>query len=480
MREIRSGMGKEYIDHGEQSIDATALGQTEKVFLTGILQGQTRKEIAEELRRSIASVDRYARTVFKVLDTTSTLHTGIKAIRSDFVDPESIFRNYDPNNLTMLAQDDLALLDLLTTNEGEGSTNARIAAQLGDPVSEKAVQLRFVKIGAKLGTHSKEHTAFVYEAAKKLDLEELPQRDAATEQKSKPLTDSEIAVLRLRAQGHTNKEVGRILELAEVTVEKSLERVGEKQGTRNATQRILVALNEGEIMPEEVLERRDPGILRRLLEDEEVLLNHMVQNNGENATNKGLAEITHWNYETIKDMLSAIGTKLETRNRFHTAAVYNAATMIPDLAGLTDRGVEIVSRLAQGQSSKQMADEMQLGTDTIDDHRRRIFKNLRVHSSTQAVVKAVRYGVVDPELVVANRNLGMLDELTDEETTLMEAIKNPQVKRGTNVEISDITGIEDRRIDTLLASVKAKLQTTGRFHSAAVYAAATKLRSRQN
>ena len=55
---------------------------------------------------------------------------------------------------------------------------------------------------------------------------------------------------------------------------------------------------------------------------------------------------------------------------------------------LTPRQVEVLRLLSQGHSTKQIAAELHLSTETVRNHIRRLFRALGVHSRLEAVVAA--------------------------------------------------------------------------------------------
>jgi DNA-binding NarL/FixJ family response regulator len=61
-------------------------------------------------------------------------------------------------------------------------------------------------------------------------------------------------------------------------------------------------------------------------------------------------------------------------------------------AAVTDREKEILASLAQGNSYKLVADELNISIDTVRFHIRNIYKKLHVHTQSEAVAKAVRRG----------------------------------------------------------------------------------------
>lgn len=64
---------------------------------------------------------------------------------------------------------------------------------------------------------------------------------------------------------------------------------------------------------------------------------------------------------------------------------------------LTEREAEVLRLLAQGQSNKEIARTLRIGVDTVKTHVAHIFAKLGVQSRTQAVLCALRLGLISPE-----------------------------------------------------------------------------------
>lgn len=64
---------------------------------------------------------------------------------------------------------------------------------------------------------------------------------------------------------------------------------------------------------------------------------------------------------------------------------------------LTGRETEVLQLLAQGQSNKEIARTLQIGEDTVKSHVGHIFAKLGVQSRTQAVLSAMRLGLISTE-----------------------------------------------------------------------------------
>ena len=60
---------------------------------------------------------------------------------------------------------------------------------------------------------------------------------------------------------------------------------------------------------------------------------------------------------------------------------------------LSEREVEVISRIAEGKTNRQIADELSIAVDTVAYHTKNIYKKLHVHNRVQA---ASRYSNIKP------------------------------------------------------------------------------------
>ena len=65
----------------------------------------------------------------------------------------------------------------------------------------------------------------------------------------------------------------------------------------------------------------------------------------------------------------------------------------PAFAVLTDREREVLQMLAEGRSTKEMADEVSVSVKTIETHRHNIMEKLRLYSVAELTKYAIREGV---------------------------------------------------------------------------------------
>ncbi len=64
---------------------------------------------------------------------------------------------------------------------------------------------------------------------------------------------------------------------------------------------------------------------------------------------------------------------------------------------LTERELEVIKALAQGKSNKEIARDLGISEKTIRNHASNIYRKLHIFDRTQAVIYAVRRGLVDIE-----------------------------------------------------------------------------------
>jgi DNA-binding NarL/FixJ family response regulator len=79
-----------------------------------------------------------------------------------------------------------------------------------------------------------------------------------------------------------------------------------------------------------------------------------------------------------------------------SAYLLGAVRMLEIPEPLTLREMDVLSLLAQGRSNKEMARTLHLTEETVKFHVRHILAKLGVQSRTQAVLEAIRLGMVSP------------------------------------------------------------------------------------
>ena len=71
---------------------------------------------------------------------------------------------------------------------------------------------------------------------------------------------------------------------------------------------------------------------------------------------------------------------------------------VPHYDTLTLREQEIMHLIAQGRSTKQIAQKLFISQKTVENHRASIFSKLNIHSTMELVRYAAKYGLIDVDL----------------------------------------------------------------------------------
>lgn len=81
-------------------------------------------------------------------------------------------------------------------------------------------------------------------------------------------------------------------------------------------------------------------------------------------------------------------------NTFQHGRSLTGAGLAPPL---TDRELEVIRTLVQGKSDRQIAHLLSISEKTVRNHTSNIYRKLHIFDRTQAVIYAVREGVIDVE-----------------------------------------------------------------------------------
>ena len=70
----------------------------------------------------------------------------------------------------------------------------------------------------------------------------------------------------------------------------------------------------------------------------------------------------------------------------------------PAFATLTDREREVLQQIAEGKSTKEIADDVSVSVKTVETHRRNIMEKLNLHSVAELTKYAIREGITSLEV----------------------------------------------------------------------------------
>jgi DNA-binding NarL/FixJ family response regulator len=81
-------------------------------------------------------------------------------------------------------------------------------------------------------------------------------------------------------------------------------------------------------------------------------------------------------------------------NTFESGKSSRSSRLMPPL---TERELEVIRALAQGKSDRQIANSLGISEKTVRNHTSNIYRKLHIFDRTQAVIYAIREGVIDVE-----------------------------------------------------------------------------------
>ena len=82
-------------------------------------------------------------------------------------------------------------------------------------------------------------------------------------------------------------------------------------------------------------------------------------------------------------------------NTFESGGISGSSRLAPP--PLTERELEVIRALAQGMSDRQIAGSLGISEKTVRNHTSNIYRKLHIFDRTQAVIYAIREGVIDVE-----------------------------------------------------------------------------------
>ncbi len=96
-------------------------------------------------------------------------------------------------------------------------------------------------------------------------------------------------------------------------------------------------------------------------------------------------------------LLAAVRAVARGRTYIDPAVSWEITQAVAASDDLTVREVEVLRRLALGRSNKEIASELFVGEDTVKTHVSHVFAKLHVENRAQAVVQALKRGLVSLE-----------------------------------------------------------------------------------
>jgi len=94
-------------------------------------------------------------------------------------------------------------------------------------------------------------------------------------------------------------------------------------------------------------------------------------------------------------VLEAINALLAGRTYYSKKFRQMANNILPNAAPLSKRETEVLKKIAQGYSSKDIAKLLFISENTVETHRRNLFAKLQANNVADLIVKAIARGYID-------------------------------------------------------------------------------------
>jgi len=146
------------------------------------------------------------------------------------------------------------------------------------------------------------------------------------------------------------------------------------------------------------------GKIRDLLPDAKILILtvhaddvHVFQGIKAGATGYLLKDCTPEDLSRAIKTVNAGDTIMAPEIARKMLLAFEEADHEPEVPSLTRRELDIITAFARGRGNKQIARDLSISEKTVRNHVSNIYKKLHVYDRTQAVLYAIREGLIETE-----------------------------------------------------------------------------------
>ena len=98
--------------------------------------------------------------------------------------------------------------------------------------------------------------------------------------------------------------------------------------------------------------------------------------------------------DAFHELTRAIYAVLEGKKYLSRRLPYNDFPAAPVSPLLSEREVEILKLISQGKTNRRIAEELGISIKTVDTHRTRVMKKLKLHNAAELIRHAVEQGLI--------------------------------------------------------------------------------------
>ncbi len=104
----------------------------------------------------------------------------------------------------------------------------------------------------------------------------------------------------------------------------------------------------------------------------------------------------------LNQLLEAIATVTSGRQYFCKKFRRSQNSMQVQNQIISDRELEVLVQIAKGYSTKEIATNLFISENTVENHRKNLFHKLQAHNMADLIIKTIAAGYINPEEIINN------------------------------------------------------------------------------
>lgn len=104
----------------------------------------------------------------------------------------------------------------------------------------------------------------------------------------------------------------------------------------------------------------------------------------------------------LDQLLEAIAAVTSGQQFFCKKFRRSQSNLQPQNQMVTDRELEVLVSIAKGYSTKEIATNLFISENTVENHRKSLFRKLQAHNMADLIIKAIANGYINPEEIAKN------------------------------------------------------------------------------
>jgi DNA-binding NarL/FixJ family response regulator len=104
----------------------------------------------------------------------------------------------------------------------------------------------------------------------------------------------------------------------------------------------------------------------------------------------------------LNQLLEAIAAVTSGRQYFCKKFRRAQSSLQPQDQIISNRELEVLVQIAKGYSTKEIATNLFISENTVENHRKNLFHKLQAHNMADLIIKTIAAGYINPEEIINN------------------------------------------------------------------------------